>query len=358
MDSSTSQPLPLDAASFERLTQRLASFFFKHGLDSPPDLSVSTDLRFHSIRDSSVAKRLNVLGQLVRQRESNQKYLDLEHQLQRRRSVYENIIANADPLDEELRRNLPLNLSSWFKCSQKHCDAFFDGFSNKKDRDKHISQHERPFRCSFQECLYAKLGYATEKELKRHEKSSHPTGENSEWAFPTYKPRKDLDIFSAAKKGDLATVKRLVEEGADVNQTTNPKGHINALVLAVRHDHSEIVEYLSEKCDPVNDDWPVRDAIRYARNSILQMILEKRADPTRKDLAQEALFDAARYGREELIPLLLTYGIDINQPAYYEMTALDIARNRSYYSFAQSLIKHGALDETAKTMITVRVSIT
>ena len=346
VDSCTSQLLPMEAVSLERLAQTLKSFFIIHGLGSPPDLSVSTDLRFHSIRHLDFTKRLDGLAHLARQRESNQKYLDLEVQLQRRRSVYEDIVTNADPHDEALRRNLLLNASGWFKCPQKHCDSFFDGFSDSKDRDKHISQHERPFRCSFQECLHAKLGYATEKELKRHEKTSHPTGQSSEWAFPTYKPKKDPDIFSAARKGDVATVKRLIEEGADVNGPTRPNGRITALTLAVRNNHSDLVQYLLKRQVPENLKLIVREAVDRAEGSILQAVLDTETEPTKRiALAQEALYDAARCGRKELIPLLLNYGIDINKTDRLGRTALETAINYGDGSLSEILLEHGAIDK-------------
>ena len=349
VDSCTSQPLPLEAVALERLAQTLKSFFIIHGLDSPPDLSVSTDLRFQSIRHLDSTKRLDGLARLARQRESNQKYLDLEVQLRRRRSVYEDIVTNADPRDEAFRRNLLLNESGWFKCPHKHCDSFFDGFSDSKDRDKHISQHERPFRCSFQECLHAKLGYATEKDLKRHEKKSHPTGQNSEWAFPTYKPKKDADIFSAASKGDLATVKRLIEEGADVHGATRPRGRVTALILAVRHNHSDVVQYLLKRQAPENLELIVREAVDRAKGSILQEVLETEAEPTKRiDLAQAALFHAAKRGREELIPLLLNYDIDINKEERGGMTALEMARAHRDGSFVRILLEHGALVSEAE----------
>ena len=342
VDSCTSQPLPLEAVALELLAQKLKSFFIIHGLDSPPDLSVSTDLRFQIIRHLDSTKRLDGLVHLARQRESNEKYLDLEVQLRRRRSVYEDIVTNADPRDEAFRRNLLLNESGWFKCPHKHCDFFFDGFSDSKDRDKHTSQHERPFRCSFQDCLHAKLGYATEKDLRRHEKTSHPTGQNSEWAFPTYKPQKDSDIFSAASKGDLATVKRLIEEGAEIDGATRPRGRITALTLAVRNNHSDIVQYLLDKNRyPRNIAGIVEDAVDRAKDSILQAVLE--ADPTKMiTFAQAALFHAARRGREELIPLLLNYGIDINQRGTKGMTAVEYAKYCKDDSFARNLLAHGA----------------
>lgn len=232
VESSTSQLLPSEATSLERLAQKIESFFMKHEVDSTQDQSVSTDQRFQGIRQWKSTKRLEGLAQIARQRKSNKNYLDLESQLQRRRSIYEDIVANTDIQNAAVPNFLSLNGPRWFKCPNRWCEFFSYGFRNTESRDKHVNQHERPFRCSFEDCIHAELGYGTEKDLKRHGKTSHPTSQSSEWAFPTKRPKKELDLFSASKKGDLAAVERLVGEGADKNQTSRADGSITALSLA------------------------------------------------------------------------------------------------------------------------------
>lgn len=320
VDSSTSQPLPLEANSFEPLSQKLRLFLTKHGLESSPSQPVSTEPRFQGIRHLSFTIELDGLAHLARQRKSNEKYLDLETHPQRRRLIYEDVITNSNPQNEAFRKDLLLRVSGWFKCPKKHCNHFFDGFANKEDRDKHINQHERPFRCSFEECPYATLGYGTEIELKRHEKKSHPTSENSEWVFPTYKPEEDLDykpeedlnIYSASEKGDLTAVQRLVR--AEVGVPRSKKHPIK------KH--------------------PIK------RIYILKMLLDNSSTSVaRARSAQKMLHSAAKCGREEEIPLLLNYGIDIDHKNRRACTALTIARRHGHHSFAQILLKHGAIDE-------------
>lgn len=344
VDSSTSQPLPLEANSFEPLSQKLRLFLTKHGLESSPSQPVSTEPRFQGIRHLSFTIELDGLAHLARQRKSNEKYLDLETHLQRRRLIYEDVVTNSNPQNEAFRKDLLLRVSGWFKCPRKYCDHFFDGFANKEDRDKHINQHERPFRCSFEECPYATLGYGTEIELKRHEKKSHPTGENSEWVFPTYKPEEDLDIFSASRKGDLTAVQRLVRAG--VSASRFGKGRPDALALAVRNNHPDVVKYLLEQGSIFYRPLITDRTIHVISIPILQMLLlESRSmSVTRAGLAQMMLRTAARCGREEVIPLLLNY-IGIDHKNSGAVTALTIARRRGHHSFAQTLLKHGAIDE-------------
>lgn len=359
VDSSTSQPLPLEANSFEPLSQKLRLFLTNHGLESSPSQPVSTEPRFQGIRHLSFTIELDGLAHLARQRKSNEKYLDLETHLQRRRLIYEDVVTNSNPQNEAFRKDLLLRVSGWFKCPKKHCNHFFDGFANKEDRDKHINQHERPFRCSFEECPYATLGYGTEIELKRHEKTSHPTSENSEWVFPTYKPEKDLDyrpeedlnIYSASKKGDLTAVQRIVraEVGVPRSKKHPIKKHpmySSALALAVGHDHPDVVQYLLEQgCTSYERSFTYR-SIRVFGIYILQMLLDNSSTSVaRARSAQKMLHSAAKCGREEVIPLLLNYGIDIDHKNRRACTALTIARRHGHHSFAQTLLKHGAIDE-------------
>ena len=358
VDSCTSRLLPSEADALARLTQTIDSFFMRHGLNAPPDKPVPTDQRFQIIRQCDFIKRLDSLAQLARQRRSNENLLDLETQLQRRRLIYEDLVMNVDPHNDTLHTLSFSNEYRWFKCPKTWCDFFADGFQNKERRDIHVNQHERPFRCSFEECLYAELGFETENHAKRHEKKSHPTGKGSEWAFPTHKPKKKLDIFSACKKGDLATVERLVREGADMNQPSRPKGSRYPLSLAAKYNHPQVVSYLirqgCEQPPQIKKDF-FFDEFHNTSIAILQMILDMEADPERKKIrAHSALMRAAVYNREDAIPLLLTYGIDINQKienitGWYErrwQTVLQYARKNGHDSFAQALRDHGARDET------------
>lgn len=346
VDSSTSQPLPLEANSFEPLSQKLRLFLTKHALVSPPSLSVSSETRFQSIRHLNFTTTLDGLAHLARQRKSNEKYLDLETHLQRRRLIYEDLVTTSNPQNEAFRNKMLLGASGWFKCPKRYCDYFFDGFDNKEDRDKHINQHERPFRCSIEECPYATLGYGTETERRRHEKKSHPAGDNSEWTFPGYKPKKDLDIFSASRMGDLATLQRLIREGADVKQTVRPNGTTDALTLAVRNNHPDVVKYLLEQGCNRFIYSTIINIMPIVSISILQMLLDSKLPSEDKvEVAQDALLTAAINGREEMIPLLLSYDIDINYPYKNNWRALFYAKQYGHISFAETLLKHGAMDE-------------
>ena len=314
-------------------------------------LSIGNIEKFQSIRQWDSTQRLDALAQLASEKTCNKNHLDVETQLQRRRSIYEDIMTDKNPLSEVLRMSLLLNGSRCYKCPKIWCGYFADGFQRREDRNKHVGQHERPFHCSFEECLHAKLGFGLEKELKRHVKTSHLTGQSSEWAFPTKKPKKPLDIFAASAKGDLATVERLVAEGIDINKTSKPKGFITAISLAVKHNHPEIVSYLIRQGCKDPDSYLFDTAIRSSSTSItiIRMLLEMEADPgAKKSRAQDLFYTAAKIGREEVIPFLLTYDIDINgimRNHFPHNTALKWAKAKAHDSTVQILLENGARDE-------------
>ena len=350
LETSTSHPLLIETSSLQPLGQKIESFFKKHGSGSPPDSSIADVQNFQHISQWPFTQRLSTLAQLAREHKSNKRYLDLETQLQRRRRIYEEIITDPNS-DELLLESLRLNGSGCYKCPKIWCEYFSDGFQHVQGLHKHLGQHERPFRCSFEDCFYQELGFDSEKGLKQHEKTSHPTDQSSEWAFPTKKPKKPLDIFSACAKGDLTTVERLVGEGVDINKTTRPNGSINALHLAVKHNHPQIVSYLIRQGCKDPGTYLFYTAFRSNSTSItiIRMLLEMEADPgAKKSRAQDLFHTAAKLGREEAIPLLLTYGVDINKrtgnyPPH--STALDLAKANAHDSTVQILLENGARDE-------------
>ena len=354
LERSTSRSPHVENSSCERLGQIIDSFLIGHGSDTPSDLTIVNSQKFKSIKHWNFAQTLDALAQLASEKTSNKSYLDVETQLQRRRLIYEDIITSTNPLNEVFRRFLLLNGSGCYKCPKIWCGYFADGFQRREDRDKHVDQHERPFRCSFDECIHAELGFESEKALKRHEKTSHRNGQDSEWLFPTKKPKKPLDIFSASAKGDLDTVERLVGEGVDINKTTKPKGSITAISLAVKHCRPQIVSYLIGQGCKSPGSAVLGWAIKSDSTNIVQMLLEMVVDSDiKKKRAQYALYEAARLGREEIVHLLLTYNIDINKrdANVPPKTALEWARMSGNDNIVQILLNNGAQGERDDTDI-------
>ncbi|KAL1647098.1 hypothetical protein SLS58_002869 [Diplodia intermedia] len=75
--------------------------------------------------------------------------------------------------------------SKLFKCPKLRCRYFSQGFLDAQERDNHVKEHERPYRCSYSGCVVALLGYPTEQQLQRHEAEAHHEGPGSS-AFPRH----------------------------------------------------------------------------------------------------------------------------------------------------------------------------
>ena len=72
-------------------------------------------------------------------------------------------------------------------------------------------------------------------------------------------------LCSAIMKGDLATVKKFVEYGSDVNETSNG---LTPLMFAARYNKVDIIKYLLEKgADKKIKDERGNTALKYAENS-------------------------------------------------------------------------------------------
>ena len=99
------------------------------------------------------------------------------------RSNIEQFIDQTNPdadLLQEMKRYYGFN---WYKCPKHPCFYFHEGFSNTKLRDHHTERHERPHCCTEPGCPRLKIGFASEKELKKHVDITHPNPEALSWKF-------------------------------------------------------------------------------------------------------------------------------------------------------------------------------
>jgi hypothetical protein len=95
--------------------------------------------------------------------------------LDRNRSFLEN--PAQDPFNIELKADERKTLEDTYgtrryKCSRLDCDFFYSGFMDRKSRQKHVDQHERPFRCDVAECP-GELGFISNHDLQKHKKTAH-----------------------------------------------------------------------------------------------------------------------------------------------------------------------------------------
>src|SRR5262245_15150999 len=111
------------------------------------------------------------------------------------------------------------------------------------------------------------------------------------------------DLWEAAKSGDLANVKAVVEQGVDVNAKT-PHG-TTALGLAADNGHLEVVQYLLEHKAEINISdllgyTPLGQALAKKHTAIVKLLLEAGAE-----VGQDLLWTAARTGDVELVEYIL-----------------------------------------------------
>ena len=118
-----------------------------------------------------------------------------------------------------------------------------------------------------------------------------------------------VELFDAARDGDLATVKRLIDEGLDVD--TKTKYGATALAYAVDKGHIEIVRFLIDKGADVNSTDTFYNATPLAwagmneRYEIAGVLLENGATG-----ADDTLSQGAREGNKALVESALK-GIDL-----------------------------------------------
>ncbi|KAF2492653.1 hypothetical protein BU16DRAFT_551492 [Lophium mytilinum] len=72
-----------------------------------------------------------------------------------------------------------------FKCPRFSCNFFTTGFRSAEERDRHVLQHERPFRCIDEACTGFVFGFVSAVERDRHVKETHPAPDAQDQEFPT-----------------------------------------------------------------------------------------------------------------------------------------------------------------------------
>lgn len=172
------------------------------------------------------------------------------------------------------------------------------------------------------------------------------------------------DLEEAVRRGDLESIRRLVqEEGVDVNSTFHCGR--TALHLAVFHRKDEIVELLLE----INADVHARSRwgetplhVHIARRGsigVLQLLLDYKADANVRTRHGETAFYCAirSFAKRDVLQLLLDHEADINACDKHGVTALHCALRRRGYAHNSGLFRFllennadaNARDESGKT---------
>ena len=165
--------------------------------------------------------------------------------------------------------------------------------------------------------------------------------------------RRDAPLLAAVKAADVDTVRSLVDQGVDVNQTA-PDG-ATALHWAVHRNDAGLVDLLLEAGADVSAKnrygvQPISLAAENGNANILEALLEAGANPNAAlPEGETVLMTAARTGNAAAIRVLLVRGADPNlRDSFRGQTALMWAAARNNADAVHALAELGA-DVDAKT---------
>jgi len=150
-------------------------------------------------------------------------------------------------------------------------------------------------------------------------------------------------LMAATLNGTVEQMKILIDHGANVNYQTT--GGITALWLAVPDrdktmlllDHGADVQHRVE-----NYGILVKVAMIPGSIKILQLLIDKGADPKKSAEDNFLLYNAALGGDTAIIALLLGYGLKASDTVSYGDYPLTSALNYRHSDAAKMLIDHGA----------------
>src|ERR1051326_6410856 len=131
-------------------------------------------------------------------------------------------------------------------------------------------------------------------------------------------PVRAQEIVEAAKRGDLATVRRLLQKDPQLVRVGDSGGS-TALHWAGANGHVEVMQYLIDHGADINvaenvEGWtPIMSAACSGSAEPVRLLIKRGAflEARRKD-GSEAIHIAASFGREFTVLQLIQSGVDIN----------------------------------------------
>ena len=185
-----------------------------------------------------------------------------------------------------------LNGIGRFKCPRVECCKFSDGFLFRQERQNHLIEHERPFKCAIDGCYSSTVGYSSQQALDAHFERLHSSESTVEDLFPRSNEADDPTLFSAAAKGDLERVKSLHASGTPLNEPDRPKGWLTPLIIASRNGHAKVCQYLIQQGEnpfsagrSTASGSALVEAIRRKDHELIQLMrLTTRSKPTIEEI--------------------------------------------------------------------------
>lgn len=167
--------------------------------------------------------------------------------------------------------------------------------------------------------------------------------------LPGYRERTPLVV--AAGGGKLAAVELLLSRGADPHARL--EGGARALDWAAGRGHPAVVERLLQHDPELLElpgeagHTPLMEAAGYGYADVVQLLLDKGADPTRRAADGERALDwAAQEGHEDAALCLLEHDAGlVDLPGYHGHTPLVAAAGNGSLEVVEILLQHGANPE-------------
>jgi ankyrin repeat protein len=154
-------------------------------------------------------------------------------------------------------------------------------------------------------------------------------------------------LADAARTDDLAAVRKLIKDHADVNAAANDGS--SALLWAAYHSDAEMTKALVAAGAAVDaaNHYGVTPLLQASRNGdleVMRALLEAGAEPTRWHAEGETpLMAASRTGRVDAVQLLLSRGSFVNAAdPFQEETALMWASAEGHLEVVKTLLAAGA----------------
>ena len=153
-------------------------------------------------------------------------------------------------------------------------------------------------------------------------------------------------LYIASYKGHVEVVRFLAERGADINKADN--GGWSPLLIASQNGHAEVVSILVDGGADINQvegegATPLLIASVYDHVEVVRILTEKGADINKADNdGATPLFAASVEGDVEVVRILAERGADINKADKYVYTPLYAASQAGHVDVVRFLTEKGA----------------
>ncbi|KIW74701.1 hypothetical protein Z517_11471 [Fonsecaea pedrosoi CBS 271.37] len=228
-----------------------------------------------------------------------------------------------------------------YHCPALSCLRFHDGFSNPQDRDNHHRTHERPFRCSFQDCSFHSVGFPTQRILDAHVDAFHVAS-----IVPQFLNMKTWSIWvslqNILKTDDETLVGDMCVEAAKHPEKPPglvahaiEKGHFNSARALLQHFHG-LDDIVSEK---VGREKLIHTLAGAGELGLMRQILA--LCPSLQWTSREycvACFPAINKGRKDMLSFLLDQACDRDFDPDWRPVALIHRAARAGYGDQLSLV--------------------